>query len=158
MYVCICIHVYIYIYIYTQVCIYTHTRNCVCTYHYVYSSCLVIDNETAHTTTAVTLITEGAHADTHSYTHAQRCATYIIICTSCLHLSLSAPHVHSKPHNFQRTSIQTDIHPVSITRFPCFRTQTLENLSHYLITTTISEQPRPWRKSCERESCYGDRV
>ena len=22
----------------------------------------------------------------------------------------------------------------------------------------ISEQPRPWRKSCERESCYGDRV
>ena len=23
---------------------------------------------------------------------------------------------------------------------------------------TISEQPRPWRKSCERESCYGDRV
>ena len=23
---------------------------------------------------------------------------------------------------------------------------------------TISEQPRLWRKSCERESCYGDRV
>ena len=23
---------------------------------------------------------------------------------------------------------------------------------------TISEQPRPWRKSCEGESCYGDRV
>ena len=23
---------------------------------------------------------------------------------------------------------------------------------------TISERPRPWRKSCERESCYGDRV
>ena len=23
---------------------------------------------------------------------------------------------------------------------------------------TISEQPRPWRKSCERASCYGDRV
>ena len=22
----------------------------------------------------------------------------------------------------------------------------------------ITEQPRPWRKSCERESCYGDRV
>ena len=22
----------------------------------------------------------------------------------------------------------------------------------------ISEQPSPWRKSCERESCYGDRV
>ena len=26
----------------------------------------------------------------------------------------------------------TSIHPVSITRFPSFRTQTLENLSHYL--------------------------
>ena len=50
------------------------------------------------------------------------------------------------------------LHPVSITRFPSFRTQTLENLSHYLWTKTISEQPRPWRKSCERESCYGDRV
>ena len=22
----------------------------------------------------------------------------------------------------------------------------------------ISEQPSPWRKSCKRESCYGDRV
>ena len=22
----------------------------------------------------------------------------------------------------------------------------------------ISEQPSPWRKSCEREYCYGDRV
>ena len=22
----------------------------------------------------------------------------------------------------------------------------------------VPEQPRPWRKSCERESCYGDRV
>ena len=28
--------------------------------------------------------------------------------------------------------ISTRIHPVSITRFPSFRTQTLENLSHYL--------------------------
>ena len=24
--------------------------------------------------------------------------------------------------------------------------------------TTISEQPRPWRKSCDGESCDGDRV
>ena len=22
----------------------------------------------------------------------------------------------------------------------------------------ITEQPSPWRKSCERESCFGDRV
>ena len=22
----------------------------------------------------------------------------------------------------------------------------------------LPEQPRPWRKSCERESCYGDRA
>ena len=50
------------------------------------------------------------------------------------------------------------LHPVSVTRFPSFRTQTLENLSHYLLQKTMSEQPRPWRKSCERESCYGDRV
>ena len=49
-------------------------------------------------------------------------------------------------------------HPVSVTRFPSFRTQTLENLSHYLWNKWVPEQPRPWRKSCERESCDGDRV
>ena len=50
------------------------------------------------------------------------------------------------------------VHPVSITRFPSFRTQTLENLSRYLWTKRVPEQPRPWRKSCERESCNGDWV
>ena len=50
------------------------------------------------------------------------------------------------------------MHPVSVRRFPSFRTQPLENLSHYLWKKTISEQPSPWRKSWERESCNGDRV
>ena len=30
------------------------------------------------------------------------------------------------------TARTQDVHPVSVTRFPSFRTQTLENLSHYL--------------------------
>ena len=50
------------------------------------------------------------------------------------------------------------IHPVSVRRFPSFRTQPLESLSHYLWKKTISEQPCPWRKLSKRESCYGDRV
>ena len=53
---------------------------------------------------------------------------------------------------------EPDILPVSVRRFPSFRTQPLESLSHYLWTKTISEQPSPWRKSSKRESCYGDRV
>ena len=51
-----------------------------------------------------------------------------------------------------------EIHPVSVTRFPSFRTQTLENLSRYLWNKWVPEQPRPWRKSCDGESCDGDRV
>ena len=50
------------------------------------------------------------------------------------------------------------VSPVSMTRFPSFRTQTLESLSRYLRNKWVPEQPRPWRKSCERESCYGDWV
>ena len=50
------------------------------------------------------------------------------------------------------------LHPVSVTRFPSFRTQTLENLSRYLWNKWVPEQPRPWRKSCDGESCDGDRV
>ena len=50
------------------------------------------------------------------------------------------------------------LHPVSITRFPSFRTQTLESLSVDSVNKQVPEQPRPWRKSCERESCCGDRV
>ena len=41
------------------------------------------------------------------------------------------------------------LHPVSITRFPSFRTQPLESLSHYLWQKQISEQPSPWRKVTE---------
>ena len=50
------------------------------------------------------------------------------------------------------------LHPVSVTRFPSFRTQTLEDLSRYLWNKWVPEQPRPWRKSCDGESCDGDRV
>ena len=53
---------------------------------------------------------------------------------------------------------QAGMHPVSITRFPSFRTQTLGNLTPLPMNKWVPEQPRPWRKSCERESCYGDRV
>ena len=56
-----------------------------------------------------------------------------------------------------RTSRET-LHPVSVRRFPSFRTQPLENFMPLPMQKTISEQPSPWRKSSERESCYGDRV
>ena len=57
-----------------------------------------------------------------------------------------------------RMQSRNPVHPVSITRFPSFRTQTLENLSVDSVNKWIPEQPRPWRKSCERESCYADRA
>ena len=50
------------------------------------------------------------------------------------------------------------IHPVSVTRFPCFRTQTLESLSRYLWNKWVPAQPRPWRESCDGESCDGDLI
>ena len=39
------------------------------------------------------------------------------------------------------------IHPVSITRFPSFRTQPQENLCVDSVNKWIPEQPSPWRKS-----------
>ena len=39
--------------------------------------------------------------------------------------------------------MRTSIHPVSITRFPSFRTQTLENLSHYLWKNRSLSNPDP---------------
>ena len=50
------------------------------------------------------------------------------------------------------------INPVSVRRFPSFRTQPLENLTLLPMKTWISEQPSPWRKYHKRKSCYGDRV
>ena len=35
------------------------------------------------------------------------------------------------------------VHPVSVTRFPSFRTQTLENLSHYLWKNGFLSNPDP---------------
>ena len=49
------------------------------------------------------------------------------------------------------------VHPVSVRRFPSFRTQPLENLTPLPMNKWVPEQPRPWRKSSERES-HGDRV
>ena len=49
-------------------------------------------------------------------------------------------------------------HPVSVRRFPFFRTQPLENLTPLPMNKRISEQPSPCRKYYKRESCYGDRV
>ena len=36
-----------------------------------------------------------------------------------------------------------ELHPVSVTRFPSFRTQTLENLSHYLRKKRFLSNPDP---------------
>ena len=58
----------------------------------------------------------------------------------------------------QRSSRSDTVHPVSVTRFPSFRTQPLENLSHYLWNKRLPSNPAPGEKSSKRESCYGDRV
>ena len=50
------------------------------------------------------------------------------------------------------------LHPVSLRRFPSFRTQPLEHLTPLSMNKWAPEQPSPWRKSSKRESCYGDRV
>ena len=94
-----------------------------------------------------------------------------------IYIYIALPHIYVACfmygcyHHFQQTTFQkktqnindlsaacSDVHPVSITRFPSFRTQTLESLSVDSVTKWIPEQPRPWRKYCERESYYGDRV
>ena len=50
------------------------------------------------------------------------------------------------------------LHPVSVRRFPSFRTQPLENITPLPMNKQMFEQPSPWRKFSKRESCYGDRV
>ena len=50
------------------------------------------------------------------------------------------------------------LHPVSLRRFPSFRTQPLENLTPPSMNKWVPEQPSHWRTSSKRESCYGDRV
>ena len=50
------------------------------------------------------------------------------------------------------------VHPVSVRRFPSFRTQPLENIAPLPLNKWVPEQPSPWRKYSKRESCYGDRV
>ena len=50
------------------------------------------------------------------------------------------------------------LHPVSVRRFPSFRTQPLGNLTPLPMNKWISEQPSPWRKYYKRKLCYGDRM
>ena len=50
------------------------------------------------------------------------------------------------------------LHPVSVRRFPSFRTQPLENLTPLPMNKLIFERPSPWRKYSKQKSCYGDRV
>ena len=50
------------------------------------------------------------------------------------------------------------LHPVSVRRFPSFQTQPPGKSYAATYEKKVPEQPSPWRKSCKRESCYGDRV
>ena len=45
------------------------------------------------------------------------------------------------------TSPPQGVHPVSITRFPSFRTQPLKNITPLPMNKWVPEQPSPWRKS-----------
>ena len=69
----------------------------------------------------------------------------------CLHLPQT-----SRTHDSQTASFR--LHPVSVTRFPSFRTKPLESLTPLSMNKWVPEQPSPWRKSSKRKSCYGDRV
>ena len=46
-------------------------------------------------------------------------------------------------HTYIQLLIQTTLPPVSVRRFPSFRTQPLENLSHYLCTKGFLSNPAP---------------
>ena len=71
----------------------------------------------------------------HTYIHI-----YIYICIHtyiymCIYIYIHMKEIHvTLPRNADGSRNQRfkQMHPVSITRFPSFRTQTLENLSHYL--------------------------
>ena len=49
-------------------------------------------------------------------------------------------------------------HPVSLKRYPSFRTEPLEHLTPLPMNKWVPEKPSPWRTSSKRKSCYGDRV
>ena len=66
--------------------------------------------------------------------------SYILVGTSI---------VHSIVHRL-------GVHPVSVRRFPSFRTQPLESFTPLHMNKWVPEQPSPWRKSSKRESSYGD--
>ena len=66
------------------------------------------------------------------------------------------PPDKGKPSNFSTWNFL--LHPVSVRRFPFFRTQPLESLTPLSMNKWAPEQPSPWRKYSKQESCYGDRV
>ena len=108
-------YLYIYIYIYVYVCIHI--------YIYIYSIHIYIYIY-IHTCIYIYIYT---HAHTHTHTHRWA--------------STSNPGSASGSawsHVYARM-----IHPVSVTRFLSFRTQTLENLSHYLWTNGFLSYPDP---------------
>ena len=67
-------------------------------------------------------------------------------------------NIQKTSNNKQTNKNKEAIHPVSVRRFPSFRTRPLESLKPLPMNKWISEQPSPWRKSSQRESCYGDRM
>ena len=85
------------------------------------------------------------HTCIHSYIH-----TYIRALSSQAPASGAASDM---------ASVGTgELLPVSVRRFPSFRTQPLENITPLPMNKWVPEQPSPWRKYSKRESYYGDRV
>ena len=65
----------------------------------------------------------------------------------CVHVFIK-PRVDRVPlFKGAATLRSAQVHMVSITRFPSFRTQPLENLSVDSVKKWIPVQPSPWRKS-----------
>ena len=69
----------------------------------------------------------------HTHTYIHTCIhAYMHTCIHAyMHTCIHA-YMHTYIHTYIHTYTHTYIHPVSVTRFPSFRTQTLEHLSRYL--------------------------
>ena len=160
MYVCmyVCIYIYIYIHMYVCVYIYIYIYIHMCIYIYIqidrYTDKPAAPGSRAARAGAGRLLPDGPEI-------CMMCIhIYIYIYIYILHVFrvqglgfrvLKKMRIGGVPMESQ------ELHPVSVRRFPSFRTQPLENLTPLSMNKWVPEQPSPWRKSSKRESCFGDR-
>ena len=117
-YIDIIVYTY-HIYVY-MICVYTYT----CTYTYTYTH---------------------IHIYIYIYIYIYICSTVVPSVSIVFRFAVLALESVLVPHPWFGTTLVL-LHPVSVRRFPSFRTQPLENLTPLHMNKWISEQPSPWRK------------